>query len=376
MSIGVSHPGVDAARQGNEEALRQWLAAGNPPDTPSPSGWTALLVAVARGHTALVERLLAHGADPSRPHAITQVLPGHLAARAGHVPILARLLALAPATREARIPINGHTPLLQAAAWGRFDAVRFLLAQGADPDVVTAEGQDLWTLAAPHGDPALDPGLPPRPPAEAPPPIAPKEPLAAALIAGLRQTAHDPGQGRAVLAEVTRLVVEEKADLTAPSGPQGQPPLVMILSEPGDGAAVGVLRLELARFLLAQGADPLQTEVGPTGANALGRAAAGNALDILKLCAERLEPASLALGLNHSAPADGRTALHETLERALRAQPLPFEGWLTQTRWLVAAGADPDAEDDLGVTPRHLAHRLTDPGARYRMLDALAGLPR
>jgi ankyrin repeat protein len=164
----ASTPLVMAAQHGRLDALRLLLERGADPDRVPPGGQSALVAAVNAGNVqivqfllrpgdgeqfgpalfsatrsnnlALVDLLLAEGADPllrDRDH--NSLL--HIAAEHGHIPMIQRLI-------EAGINVNvqahnGATPLHIAARSGQTGAVRYLLEQGAD--VQLGKGQPIGT---------------------------------------------------------------------------------------------------------------------------------------------------------------------------------------------------------------------------------------
>ena len=86
-----------------------------------------LMMAALKGHTALVKKLIARGADVNKPG----WAPLHYAATNGHVDVIA-LLVDAHAYVDAESP-NKTTPLMMAAQYGSPAAVKALLEAGADP---------------------------------------------------------------------------------------------------------------------------------------------------------------------------------------------------------------------------------------------------
>jgi uncharacterized protein len=95
----------------------------------SPSGETALMMAVLKGQQVFAERLIKMGADVNKPG----WTPLHYAATGGHAPLVQLLLA-AHAYIDAASP-NGSTPLMMAAMYGSMEAVQLLLQEGADPSL-------------------------------------------------------------------------------------------------------------------------------------------------------------------------------------------------------------------------------------------------
>ena len=87
----------------------------------------ALMLAALKGQDEMVAALIARGAYVNKPG----WAPLHYAATNGHVKIMARLIE-AYAFIDAESP-NGTTPLMMAAHYGSSDAVRLLIAEGADP---------------------------------------------------------------------------------------------------------------------------------------------------------------------------------------------------------------------------------------------------
>jgi len=83
------------------------------------TGYTALTGAVASGHTAIVEWLLEHGANPNYRYAA------------------------------------GYSPLLTAAANGHLEIVKLLLAHGADAGAITNDGKSGAALATERKHPEV-----------------------------------------------------------------------------------------------------------------------------------------------------------------------------------------------------------------------------
>lgn len=92
----------------------------------SPQDENALMFAALGGHHALVNILIAKGADVNK----TGWTPLHYAATKGHVSII-KLLLEKHAYIDAESP-NKTTPLMMAAMYGTLDAVKVLLEEGAD----------------------------------------------------------------------------------------------------------------------------------------------------------------------------------------------------------------------------------------------------
>ncbi|HWI24251.1 MAG TPA: ankyrin repeat domain-containing protein, partial [Lysobacter sp.] len=126
-----------AAIVGEADAVRRLLDLGLPVDAVDNQGCTALLRAAGGGHRAVVDLLLARGADP------------RIAARSGATPLSAAVsmrqgdiverLLTAGAPLEQRLP-GEVTVLMLAAALGLPDLVARLLTAGADVHTSDAQG--------------------------------------------------------------------------------------------------------------------------------------------------------------------------------------------------------------------------------------------
>ncbi|WP_069767598.1 ankyrin repeat domain-containing protein [Streptomyces sp. LUP30] len=116
---------------------------------------TSRLVAGALcGTVRDVDRLLRAGADPATPDA-DGTTPLYEACVQGAADVAHRLLeAGAPPDAESAGFGAEGTPLCAAACWGHVEAVRILLAHGADPGLREDHGSGLtpleWAVAGPH----------------------------------------------------------------------------------------------------------------------------------------------------------------------------------------------------------------------------------
>ncbi|PRH78058.1 serine/threonine protein kinase [Streptomyces solincola] len=114
---------VEAAGAEDRAEARAVLRTGLHPDTPDAVGTTALYAAAVHGDGGMVALLLAAGAAPDR---------------------------------ESAGPGAEGTPLCAASCWGHTDAVRALLAHGADPELREDGGTGRtpreWAAAGPHSE--------------------------------------------------------------------------------------------------------------------------------------------------------------------------------------------------------------------------------
>ena len=126
-----------AAIVGEADAVRRLIDLGLPVDATDSQGCTALLRAAGGGHRAVVDLLLARGADP-RIAARSGATPLSAAVSMRQGDIVERLLA-AGAPLEQRLP-GEVTVLMLAAALGLPDVVARLLTAGADVHAGDAQG--------------------------------------------------------------------------------------------------------------------------------------------------------------------------------------------------------------------------------------------
>ncbi|NPD68242.1 ankyrin repeat domain-containing protein [Lichenicola cladoniae] len=155
--LGFTHEQIEAlyfnaAREGQDDLLAQFLDAGADPNRIDGKGYTPLILASYNGHAAATELLLARGGDPKlRDGKGNTALSG--VAFKGDIPI-ARLLLEAGAAIDAPNHV-GRTPLMFAVMFGREAMVNFLLGQGADPTIHDGEGTTAIILAERQGSVTL-----------------------------------------------------------------------------------------------------------------------------------------------------------------------------------------------------------------------------
>lgn len=141
-----------AAGRVHVRVVQQLLEAGVKPDLQNPAGFTAMYIAAAHNHAAVVEVLLAaHANTEAGPHGFT---PLHAAAERGHSDVV-RLLLASHADVHAAARKTGETPLHYAARGlkGRplsSETVALLLQHGAKVNQRDYEGNTalMWGAEA------------------------------------------------------------------------------------------------------------------------------------------------------------------------------------------------------------------------------------
>ncbi|GAB3382391.1 ankyrin repeat domain-containing protein [Lysobacter fragariae] len=137
-----------AAIVGDADAVRRLLDLGLPVNAIDSQGCSALLRAAGGGHRAVVDLLLARGADPQLT-ANSGATPLSAAVSMRHVEIVDRLIA-AGASLEQRLP-GDLTVLMVACALGLPDMAARLLAAGADVHATDGQGRMALHCAAMFG---------------------------------------------------------------------------------------------------------------------------------------------------------------------------------------------------------------------------------
>lgn len=130
--------------------LDRLLSEDHSPNLHNRTGYAPLPLAVRLQRTAMVERLLAGGANPDIGNdGNDEALPLNQAARGGHLDLVTRLLeaGASPDRGNAR----GYTALMLAAGYGHAHLVQPLLAAGADPGRLNDEGFSAMDQAIQRG---------------------------------------------------------------------------------------------------------------------------------------------------------------------------------------------------------------------------------
>jgi ankyrin repeat protein len=141
---------VDAARNGNVDAVRSLLKGGADPNQTAPDGSTAVHWAVHADNLAMLNALLAAGA---KPDAVTRykITPLTLAAQNGNAALVERLLGAGANPDTASE--EGQTALMTAARNGSVATVRALLKRGAQVGLAESfRGQTALMFAAGEGN--------------------------------------------------------------------------------------------------------------------------------------------------------------------------------------------------------------------------------
>ena len=139
VQLSAQQPGVTplhlAVSRGDLQAVDRLIAGGANVRAANREGVTPLAMACLYGNLPIAERLLQAGADPKErgPSGETMVM---FAARSGNVALIRRLAA-AGVDVNAREELRGTTALMWAAEQRHPDAVKALLASGADPGLAS-----------------------------------------------------------------------------------------------------------------------------------------------------------------------------------------------------------------------------------------------
>jgi ankyrin repeat protein len=408
---------VRAARDGDVEALRAWLAGGGAPNLRDRDGWTPLLAAASHGRAAAVDLLLHPGtgdappADPELRYEAADALPVYLAAHAGDLETVRLLLAAAPDHLHERSSVNGHTALLQAAFYGKqrhLVLAEFLLdnaaaIRGLAPDELPEEQvrllsatnvrgynaldmQDLWhnqamkTLLLRYhgGSPDSERGreIERRRTAYLRAlllSIATPQALTEQVLAAVGDylAADDPTAAGQRIGEILAI---PGFDIDRLGGELGMPPLVYAITGVDVGnPARADRRHALAEKLLAAGADPAVRERHPMAVGAVIRASVLNNFGLLQLLAAHMTPAAFAAEMNVSPAVNGLTAMHDAIHRALTSPPAELDGHVAQITWMIQRGARLDLPDNTGQTQSDLvAAALDDPAFPAENVAAVA----
>ncbi len=141
---------VDAAMQGNRDAVKTLLKQGADVNTAQGDGMTALHWAVQKADLDLVKTLLYAGANIKATTRIGGYTPLLIASRNGNASMIDALLTGGADPNSATA--NGATALMFAAQSGFADAVKALVEKGADVNAKEkVKGETALTFAAAYG---------------------------------------------------------------------------------------------------------------------------------------------------------------------------------------------------------------------------------
>lgn len=361
LANGVT-PLMMASRTGNVKTVKALIARGADVNaTETARSQTALMWAAAQGHSEVVSALAQAGSDVHARSAVSKA-------------IVSRGNGLVSAD-IAEMRLGGFTPLLFAAAQGRVETARALLAAGARVDDAAADGATPLVVAA-YSD---------------------HVPMAVLLLQqGANVEAGEAGYSAlhaAVLRGNPGLVAALLAGGANPNTPVSKGTPVKRLSKEYvfEDGWVGATSLFLAaqfaeadimRLLVAAGGDPLfrlrgtsvlmaaaGVDVGPFGRR--GRQIDPGEIELALLQNEDERPLmnsglkavqlSLELGIDVNLANDaGDTVLHGAAA----------QGFRSVVQLLIQAGAKPDIQNKNGQTPLMVAER----GSHNNVADMLRGL--
>ena len=139
-----------AAQNGNAALVERLLDAGANPDTVSEEGQTALMTAARNGSVAAVRALLRRGAQVGLAESFRGQTALMFAAGEGNTAAAELLLEFGAKLNERST--GGYTPLLFAVRNNRYETVKFLLAQGADVNDRIPDGTSALSMAILNAD--------------------------------------------------------------------------------------------------------------------------------------------------------------------------------------------------------------------------------
>ena len=141
---------VEAAKQGDREAVQSLLSNRGEEDLAGAEGTAALIWAASRSDVPMADLLLRAGADAKGANEYGATA---LYAAAGNAdPAMTVRLLAAGADANAHL-LSGETPLMEAARRGNLETLRALLAGGANPNAQEVNGGQtalMWAISERH----------------------------------------------------------------------------------------------------------------------------------------------------------------------------------------------------------------------------------
>jgi ankyrin repeat protein len=344
-----------AAQKGDVELAKVLLyASANLKATTRIGGYTPLLIASKNGDAAMIETLTQAGADVNAT-TMNGTTPLMLAAAAGK-PAAVTALIDHGANVNAKEAVKGETALTFAAAFGRADVIRVLAAKGADVKVTTKAvdltdfaKEEQERLAAERGQNGAGRGNAPGGGRGG----APQGPQVAGVNrqynytelvgfwGGLAPMHLAARQGEM---ESVKALIDAGADVNQPGA--GDPVTPMLIATMNG-------HFDVAKYLLDKGADPNKAQInGVTPLYA--------ALNC-QWAAKALYPQPRAFEQQHTSYLD--------LMRALLDKGADPNARLTRKVWYAQYDFDQSGVDETGSTPFWRAAYASDVDAMKLMLE-------
>jgi len=322
---------IAAVGSGDVDAASLFLQQGVAIDTiDADSGLSALMIAACRDHAAMVDRLIAGGANVNIADGGGGATALHKAAQANALAI-AKSLVAAGAFVDSVATTTGHTPLMDAIWFGAIDVTGFLLDCNASLKVMSSYGfsiddhfayEEKVNLTQTDAFKAIK-GLVDARRARDDKAVR-DQVLMAAVVA------NDLAAAKAALA--AGAAVNERAPVTGGFN-SGHTPLHVAAREG---------KTDIVAVLLAAGADVNAVEPIFT-AVPLHKSVYGGHAEITRMLA-----ASPSIDLDRQGRANGYSALHDAI----------WHGYADCANILIAAGAKVGRPGHDGLTPLDLARRI------------------
>ncbi|HKH75257.1 MAG TPA: ankyrin repeat domain-containing protein [Vicinamibacterales bacterium] len=354
-----------AAEVGNAEMLKVLLEAGANADSPNPDGQTALLAVARTGNVEAAQLLLDHGAVVDAKETFGGQTPLMWASARRHPAMMQLLIAKGAdvnaistdrnyqrhVTAEGRpknLDSGGFTPLLYAARENCAACVDVLLKNKADIDLPDPDGVSPLLLAIMNANWDVAQQLIQAGADVSQWDIFGETPLATAIdlrqrIDGGRASIDPPNQTKGI--EILKLLLERGAD-----------PNMQLFFKPANArgavatrGATALIRaavnadLEVVKLLLEHGADATVYTADrqtPIHAVLAGRAPEPQALELIRLLQKAGTDVNVVALINHPEEIRGGTALHYAVRKRYK----------TIIKELASYKIDMDAVDQDGLT--------------------------